>query len=69
MSHNLERRLVRLEQQRRGNGVKIIDLRRGPIDLEQAEREADAKSQILVIINDLWAWEKHDVPAASLILR
>jgi hypothetical protein len=31
MSHALERRLARLEQQRRGNGVLIVNLRKGPV--------------------------------------
>jgi hypothetical protein len=52
MSHTLERRLARLEQQRSGNGVMIISLRNWPVDLDQAERQANANGQILVIIDN-----------------
>jgi hypothetical protein len=52
MSHALERRIVRLEQQRSGNGVMIINLRNGPVDLDQAERQANANGQFLVIIDN-----------------
>jgi hypothetical protein len=52
MSHALERRLARLEQQRGGNGVMIMNLRNGPVDLDQAERTANANGQILVIIDN-----------------